>query len=73
MSATPGALAMPVILTRASIALGKVDRYGPRGITMLSVDETEAMALLLAALGLVPTLPGESAPQAFFIPPSKDR
>lgn len=66
-------LPVPAILTRASVALGKVDRYGLRGITMLSVDETEAMALLLAALGLVPTLPGETAPQTFFIPPSKDR
>lgn len=56
------------ILRRASIGLGKVDEYGLRGVTMLSVDETEAMALLLAALGLVPTRPGDPAPAQYFIP-----
>ena len=55
-------------LTRASAALGKVDLYGRRGVTMLSFDECEAMAVLLAALGLVPTQPGNPAPQAFFFP-----
>lgn len=66
------ALDMAVIMARASKALGKIDLYGQRGITMLSVHETEAMALLLAALGLVPTLPGKDAPAAYFTPPSKD-
>ena len=69
----PQALAKLEIMRRASTALGKVDLYGPRGVTMLSVDETEAMALLLALLGLVPTLPGQDAPAAYFLTPSKDR
>lgn len=56
------------IIARASEALGKVDLYGRRGVTMLSVDETESMALLLAALGLVPTPPGGPAPAEYFIP-----
>ncbi len=56
------------IIARASEALGKVDLWGIRGVTMLSVDETEAMALLLARLGLVPTPPGAPAPAAYFIP-----
>lgn len=56
------------IITRASIALGKVDLWGRRGVTMLSVDETEAMALLLARFGLVPTMPGEPTPAAYFNP-----
>lgn len=55
------------IIRRASLALGKVDVYGRRGVTMLSVDETEAMALLLAMFGLVPTRAGEPAPAAYFI------
>ena len=66
------ALPMPHILARASTALGKVDLYGQRGVTMLSVHETEAMALLLAVLGLVPTRPGAAAPAEYFKPASKD-
>lgn len=56
------------MLARASTALGTVDLYGPRGVTMLSTDQIEAMALTLAALGLVPTPPGGSVPTAFFTP-----
>lgn len=69
----PIPLPLTEILTRASSALGKVDLHGRRGVTMLSVDETEAMALLLATLGLVPTLPGQAPPATLFIPPSKER
>lgn len=68
-----GLLPMTELLTRASRALGKVDLHGRRGVTMLSVDETEAMALLLASLGLAPTKPGEAPPVDFFFPPLKDR
>lgn len=60
-------VAQPDMLARASTALGKVDLWGRRGATMLSLDEIEAMALTLAALGLVPTPPGRSAPKAFFL------
>lgn len=56
------------IIRRASTALGKVDLHGRRGVTMLSLDETEAMALLLALLGLVPARPGEPAPSVYFTP-----
>jgi len=55
------------MLARASCGLGKVDLHGRRGVTMLSIDEAEAMALLLAQLGLVPTLPGQPQPAAFFL------
>ncbi|MGV8987621.1 MAG: hypothetical protein ACOH2H_15225 [Cypionkella sp.] len=65
------------VLRQASTALGKVDLWGRRGVTMLSIDECEAMALLLAALGLIPTVVGKPAPASFFNPPvntlSKDR
>lgn len=57
------------IIRLASLALGKVDLHGLRGVTMLSVQETEAMALLLASMGLVPTRPGAPAPAVYFIPP----
>jgi hypothetical protein len=70
---TVASLPMDHIIKRASIALGKVDLWGRRGVTMLSVDETEAMALLLASFGLAPTKPGEAPPVDFFFPPLKDR
>lgn len=60
------------ILVRASKAIGKVDLHGKRGVTDLSLDEVEAMALLLAVLGLAPTKPGETPPADFF-PHLKDR
>lgn len=65
MTVTP--LPADQMLARASTAIGKVDLYGPRGLTMISTQEIEAMVLTLAALGLVPTLPGEAAPPAFFL------
>ena len=57
-----------LILERASKAIGTVDRHGRRGVTLLSVDQIEAMALVLALLGLHPTYQGEPAPQMFFTP-----
>lgn len=56
------------IVANASTALGKVDLHGRRGVTMLSMDETEAMALLLASFGLVPTAPGHAPPAVYFTP-----
>lgn len=57
------------ILARASAGLGKVDLYGTRGLTMISMHEIEAMALALAAFGLVPTPPGGPLPPAFILTP----
>ena len=57
------------VLARSSRALGKIDLWGRRGATMLSFDECEAMALLLAAIGLVATAPGTALPEAYFLPP----
>lgn len=50
------------MLRHASRAIGKVDLWGRRGVTMISADEIEAMALLLAAMGLVATPPGQECP-----------
>lgn len=47
------------ILTRAGRALCRVDRWGARGVTDLSHDEIEAMALALVLLGPRPLGPGE--------------
>lgn len=62
-------LPAPDVLARASRALGKIDLWGKRGVTMLSLDECEAMAVLLAALGLIPTAPGNVLPAAYFMSP----
>jgi hypothetical protein len=60
------------ILTRAAVALGKVDAYGPRGLTMLSTNDLEAMALSLVILGLVAIAPGATAPEILTYPPQKE-
>lgn len=71
------ALTVPVIipmsadavLLHASKALGKIDLYGSRGVSMVTFQETEAMALLLALFGVVPSRPDQAAPAKLFIPP----
>lgn len=57
------------VLRHASRALGKVDLWGRRGVTMLSMDEVEAMAVLLFGLGLIPTPPGTPVPDQPFNTP----
>ncbi|WP_126976501.1 hypothetical protein [Frigidibacter oleivorans] len=52
------------VLSTAARALGKVDHWGTRGLTMLSQDEIEAMALALVLLGLPAIPPGAKAPEA---------
>lgn len=55
------------MLEAASRGLGKIDLWGPRGATLVSMDEIEAMACVLALLGLVPTEPGRPAPAQLMI------
>jgi hypothetical protein len=50
------------MLEVASRGLGRVCRDDVRGMTLLSTDEIAAMSLTLLALGLVPTMPGETPP-----------
>lgn len=51
------------MLERAARGLGKVAAWdGPRGVTLVSVDEIAAMAGALLAFGLIPIPPGEAAP-----------
>lgn len=52
----PRPMTMPALLVLAGSAVGKVDRDGRRGVTLVDMEEIEAMALLLALLGL-PALP----------------
>ncbi|OJY33170.1 MAG: hypothetical protein BGP11_05460 [Rhodobacterales bacterium 65-51] len=50
------------VLITAGRALGRIDLYGPRGLTLLSLDEIEAMALALVILGLVAIPPHQITP-----------
>lgn len=68
-----GLLPMSELLKRASRAMGKIDLHGRRGVSLVSIDETEAMAIVLATLGLVPTIPGQTPPETLLINLSKDQ
>lgn len=62
------------LMNRAARALGKIDQHGPRGVTLVSFEKIEAMAGLLACLGLVPAYPGQAIPKTrFFTTYTKDR
>lgn len=51
------------LIVDSARALGKVDLYGsPRGVTMISAQEVEAMALLLASIGLAALPPKNDVP-----------
>lgn len=49
-------------IVHAARALGKIDLYGQRGLTMVSVTEIEAMAMMLAAFEMRQLPPGAAAP-----------
>ena len=56
------------ILERAARAVGKVDHFGPRGLTLISMEDTEAMCLALVLLGLVAVPPTQAqAPEILVI------
>ncbi len=55
-------LTIPELTERAQRGVGKVDRDGRRGATLVSLDEVEAMAILLAVLGVPPIHPDAYAP-----------
>ncbi|MCU0902415.1 MAG: hypothetical protein MUE83_00890 [Tabrizicola sp.] len=60
------------MLEIASRAVGKVCRDDVRGITSLSIDEIAAMTGTLLALGLIPTLPGETPPEQLMFTAPKE-
>lgn len=53
---------LPEMFTLAARGMGKVDLHGPRGATLVSRDEIEAMAGALATLGLRAIPPGSGDP-----------
>lgn len=68
----PDRLITDELVTRAARGLGKVDLLGARGITLVNAEEIEAMAGLLAVMGLVPIYPGAPVPETLFITPQKE-
>ena len=72
MSKEPIRLSTNELMTRAARGLGKIDKFGPRGVTLVSFEEIEAMAGLLACLGLVPIYPGKPAPELRFVTTRKE-
>jgi len=55
------------MIETAARGLGKVDTLGVRGITLCSVDEIAAMAMLLALLGLPAIPPGAPVPDSYTV------
>lgn len=47
-------LSHDAIRTRAASAVRKIDHLGPRGVTLCSMEEIEAMACLIALADLLP-------------------
>jgi hypothetical protein len=52
-------------LIRAGRALGRIDTYGERGLTMLSTNDIEAMALALVMRGIKAIPPNTILPATF--------
>lgn len=50
------------MLEAAARGVGRIDRDGDRGVTMVSKEEIWAMAMTLVCLGLIPIPPGACAP-----------
>lgn len=59
----PPPMTMHEMLETAARAIGRIDRDGDRGVTMISKDEIWAMALTLVHLGLIAIPPGAPAPE----------
>lgn len=55
------------LLRLASSGVAKVDLLGPRGTTLCTMDEIEAMAALIAISGLLPGRPTDPARQPRFV------
>ena len=53
---------IPEMTTLAQKGVGKITLHGPRGATLVSMEEIEAMAAMLAILGVPPIEPGNYSP-----------
>lgn len=53
---------IPEMIDLAQRGIGKVTLHGPRGATLVSMEEIEAMAAMLLVLGVRPIQPGAYSP-----------
>ncbi|WP_386173183.1 hypothetical protein [Sulfitobacter sp. R86518] len=51
----------------AASGVAKVDLLGPRGTTLCTMDEIEAMAAMIVAAGVLPGHPADPARQPYFV------
>jgi len=51
----------------AGSAVGKIDQLGPRGTTLCTMNEIEAMAALIVAVGALPGCPTDPRRQPYFV------
>ena len=51
----------------AASGVAKVDLLGPRGTTLCTMDEIEAMAAMIVAAGVLPGHPRDPARQPYFV------
>lgn len=54
MTQKPEPIDEGAMILRARDAITKVDRHGARGITLLSIQEIEALVLMLVCMGVMP-------------------
>lgn len=52
-------ISLEKLVRLAASGVAKVDLLGPRGTTLCTMDEIEAMAMVIAASGLLPGRPGD--------------
>ena len=62
---------MDELIRLGGSAVAKIDRLGARGTTLCTCLEIEAMAVIVAASGLMPGDPSAPARQPFY--PEKER
>lgn len=65
--ADPDRFTFHELLRLAGSGVAKVDLLGPRGTTLCTMDEIEAMAALIAISGLLPGHPTDPARQPRFV------
>ena len=71
--ADPERFTPDALLRLAASGVAKVDLMGPRGTTLCTMDEIEAMAALIAISGLLPGHPTDPMRQPRFVEDERTR
>jgi len=73
MTSDPERFSHDEMLKLARSAVNKIDRLGPRGTTLCTMEEIEAMAALIAISGLLPGHPTDPMRQPRFVENERTR